>query len=276
MSLDKLLNQKGVEALKDLNLTSEDFKNLEQRINSMKKAKENEIAYLEKLNKPSEAVNWDYEMTRKMISWKHMVIDVNNIKAIEKAKSLGKRFFLLDEWNRNQFHLLCLYYSNDSRFEAAGDNFSLNKGIMMFGDFGCGKTSLISLFSSNPHKPFRISDCNDIADEYQKLGPDVIDKYGSLQSAYPQLTFGYNQIGRCFDDLGAENEKKSYGNKANVLQEVLLKIYRQKIFHLTSITTNLTRPEIEDFYGERLGSRLYEMFNVITFSPDAPDRRKTM
>lgn len=41
----------------------------------------------------------------------------------------------------------------------------------------------------------------------------------------------------------------------------------------THITTNLSATEIEAFYGNRVRSRLREMFNRIAFPKDAPAKR---
>lgn len=242
--------------------------------NEMAVVKKREIEYLDKLNNPTPQPVWDYDTLRRMLCWKHTIIDVENKEAIAKAKDMGKKIFYLDEWNRDQFHAGCLYFSGDSRFEALGDNFSLNKGVMYYGDFGCGKTALMEIFQMNPYRPFKISHCHDIADEYAKHGSDAIDKFAGMQPAYPQLTFGHKETGRCLDELGVEEEKKNFGNKSNVIQEILLKVYRNKLFHLWHATTNLTRSDMIDFYGGKVGSRSYEMFNVIKFSPDAPDRRR--
>jgi DNA replication protein DnaC len=42
---------------------------------------------------------------------------------------------------------------------------------------------------------------------------------------------------------------------------------------LTHITTNLSSSEIEELYGERVRSRMREMFNLIAFNESAKDKR---
>lgn len=39
------------------------------------------------------------------------------------------------------------------------------------------------------------------------------------------------------------------------------------------MTTNLNAEELERLYGDRVRSRLREMFNLISFPPEAKDRR---
>ena len=79
----------------------------------------------------------------------------------------------------------------------------------------------------------------------------------------------------CFDDLGTENNLKYFGNECNVMAEILLSRYdlfvsRQMLTHLT---TNLNSSEIENIYGTRVRSKLREMFNLVSFSEKANDKR---
>jgi hypothetical protein len=67
-----------------------------------------------------------------------------------------------------------------------------------------------------------------------------------------------------------------YGNQCSVMAEILLSRY--DLFHsfgmITHITTNLNSTEIEEKYGTRVRSRMREMFNLISFDKNAPDKRK--
>lgn len=80
----------------------------------------------------------------------------------------------------------------------------------------------------------------------------------------------------CFDDLGVENNLKYYGNECNVMAEILLSRYDLFISHnmLTHITTNLNSSEIESMYGNRVRSRMRQMFNLIGFEAISKDKRK--
>ncbi|MFD2918101.1 hypothetical protein ACFS6H_00190 [Terrimonas rubra] len=42
----------------------------------------------------------------------------------------------------------------------------------------------------------------------------------------------------------------------------------------THITTNLSASELEQYYGNRLRSRLREMLNLVAFAPGAADKRE--
>ena len=150
-------------------------------------------------------------------------------------------------------------------------NINLNKGILLSGPVGCGKTSLMNLMkhlAPTEHK-FFVKPCRDISFEFIQDGYQIIQKYskGKLYESEPKTI--------CFDDLGTENNLKYYGNECNVMAEILLSRYdiftAKKI--QTHITTNLSASEIENVYGNRVRSRLREMINLIAFDKTILDKR---
>lgn len=150
-------------------------------------------------------------------------------------------------------------------------NINLNKGILLSGPVGCGKTSLMNLMkhlATTEHK-FSVKPCRDISFEFIQDGYEVIHKYskGKLYQSEPKTI--------CFDDLGTENNLKYYGNECNVMAEILLSRYdiftAKKI--QTHITTNLSASEIENVYGNRVRSRMREMFNLIAYDKTIKDKR---
>jgi DNA replication protein DnaC len=151
-------------------------------------------------------------------------------------------------------------------------NIDLNKGILLSGPVGCGKTSLLNLMkyvTPTEHK-FFVKSCRDISFEFIQDGYEIIHKYskGKLYESQPKII--------CFDDLGTENNLKYYGNECNVMAEIILSRYdiftTKKI--QTHITTNLSASEIENVYGNRVRSRLREMINLIGFERNIDDKRK--
>lgn len=149
-------------------------------------------------------------------------------------------------------------------------NLDPNKGLLVVGNIGCGKTTLMSIFRDGPN-PYRIVSAREVSESWKKNGD--ISKY--CESLLPnKLTvspFGPLPIGICFDDLGIENKTKNYGDEANAMEEVLLNWYDKKTFNKVHITTNLTPEEIEQKYGKRVRSRMREMFNLVKF--EGGDRR---
>lgn len=149
---------------------------------------------------------------------------------------------------------------------------NLNKGILLTGPIGCGKTSLMNLMkylTPTEHK-FYVKPCRDISFEFIQDGYQIIHKYskGKLYESEPRTI--------CFDDLGTENNLKYFGNECNVMAEILLSRYDLFIAKKTQthITTNLSATEIETHYGNRVRSRMREMFNLIAFNSNEKDKRQ--
>ena len=239
----------------DVELTEDELSDLIRKAKIAKAGRLASIAYAEKLRK---------ELVRPEFS------------AEELQEYIFQRFpgFEIDEWNKKAFDALCLYFANDPEFENYGNDFSLSKGIMMYGPIGCGKTFLMDVFSINTKLPYNVIECLEIASDYSERGEEYLSRYFNLSPAYPQQNLGHDQIGWCFDDLGQEDTKKRFGNSMNTLEYILSRAYRNEMSGKIHITTNLTGDDIGKIYGPRLRSRMREMFNVIHFSENAPDRRK--
>ncbi len=147
----------------------------------------------------------------------------------------------------------------------------INKGILLSGPIGCGKTSLMNLMRHVPEQEgkFILKPTREISFEFIKEGYEVIQRYSSGN----KLNNGIKNY--CFDDLGTENNLKYFGNECNIMGEILLSRYdlfiNKKI--ITHITTNLSAGEIENQYGNRVRSRLRAMLNLISYDKSTPDKR---
>lgn len=184
--------------------------------------------------------------------------------------------YVFDSKNEQIFFALCMYFAGDDRAETEY-GLSLQKGIMLHGPVGCGKTTMLRAFAKNSFNPFSEVSCRTVASDYslkETGGSLAIDHYSTFKEVYPGDFYGHKQIGYFFDDLGTENVKKHFGNELNVMEEILLNRYDDRALKAkTHITTNLSGDEIGNIYGSRVRSRLREMVNVIIFDKDAPDRR---
>ena len=151
-------------------------------------------------------------------------------------------------------------------------NIDLEKGILLTGPIGCGKTTLMTLMKhlAPADNKFIVKPCRDISFEFIQDGYQIIHKYsiGKLYQSEPRTY--------CFDDLGTENNLKYFGNECNVMAEILLNRYDLFISKelKTHITTNLSANEIEKQYGNRVRSRLRELCNLIAFDNVTIDKRK--
>src|SRR5690554_3276263 len=184
-----------------------------------------------------------------------------------KGKLLfGKHFKLYKE----DYHIifkLCIYTIQDLDY-CAKLNIDPNKGILLTGPVGCGKTSLMKLVRHlTPHRrAYKIIPCRNAVFSFNHLGYKTIEEYG-------------NDEFYCFDDLGVEPTGRHFGQDCNVMGEILLSRYQDNCHSehkrriLTHVTTNLNAIEIEERYGNRVRSRMRAMFNLLAFDQSAKDKR---
>jgi DNA replication protein DnaC len=187
----------------------------------------------------------------------------------KKGIELYGNHFKIQETDHDIIYKLIAYFLKDE-ITCFQLNIDLNKGILLSGPVGTGKTSLMNLMknlTSIDHK-FYIKPCRDISFEFIQEGYEIIQKY-SKGKLYPDPKT------ICFDDLGTENNIKYYGNECNVMAEILLSRYDLFIAKKiqTHITTNLSATEIESAYGNRVRSRLRSMINLIAFDKTTKDKR---
>lgn len=189
----------------------------------------------------------------------------------EQLRSYFMMQYTIDEVNEGPVNQICRYFAGDSSF--AGD---LDKGLFLMGGVGVGKTSVMQFFIRNQRFSYRMEPCRDVETNFAALGDEYLQKVSNnLPIAVNADPFGNKEIGFCFDDLGTEANGKHYGKEKNVMAEVILNRYDNKMPYVsTHITTNLTADEIRQQYGTRVTDRIREMFNIIKFPMDAKSRRK--
>ncbi|MEZ4801716.1 MAG: ATPase [Gelidibacter sp.] len=190
-----------------------------------------------------------------------------------KGKMLFGKNFRIYEEDEVILYKLCIYFIRD--FEAcAKQHIDPNKGILLSGPVGCGKTTLMKLLRHivPHHKAYEVIPARNITFSFNNLGFKTIEEYGND---------GYY----CFDDLGVEPAGRHFGKDCNVLGEIILSRY--DLFTKTNsqwptannqrkthATTNLNAEELEERYGNRVRSRMREMFNLISFDANSNDKRK--
>jgi energy-coupling factor transporter ATP-binding protein EcfA2 len=181
----------------------------------------------------------------------------------------GEKFRIHQEDYEIIFKLI-VYFLGD-RLNAEKFGLDLHKGILLTGPVGCGKTSIMNLMRMvpPPERNHTMKTCRDVSFEFIQEGYEVIWRYSrmSFNNNHPKIY--------CFDDLGTEQSLKYFGNECNIMGEIVLSRYDYFISQrmVTHVTTNLSSSEIETQYGNRLRSRLREMFNLISFHNSAQDKR---
>jgi DNA replication protein DnaC len=205
----------------------------------------------------------------------------NNKEFDEKANNGESRMFV--------FTLLSYLFKNEKFYNAplVNQTFSkpdLNKGLLVVGGTGCGKTStfnaihkMLFTFCTTPikfildtnykdqpitrYKPlFAFSTCNDVVSEYEGL--NTAEEKKNFWKKYTKGT-------RYFDDLTTEREASNYG-KVNLFQEMfekrsidLPKTIATMNYHDQSGSLEQTLDYLGQKYGFRVHDRLFQMFNII-------------
>jgi hypothetical protein len=146
-----------------------------------------------------------------------------------KGKLLfGKKFKIYKD-DKEILYKLCNYFIRN-RYVCEKFGIDIDKGLLITGPVGCGKTSLMKLLRHIvPHfKPYNIIPTRNIVFSFNHIGYKTIEDYGNGQYF-------------CFDDLGVEPIGRHFGKDCNVVGEVLLSRYELFVNHKvkTHATTNL-------------------------------------
>lgn len=175
---------------------------------------------------------------------------------------------------------LCYYFVKDPRFielsqKMGVENPSFSKGIYLGGNVGVGKTTLMKLFQRNRRQVFTVQNAKAIADLFESQGQETMEQFVEC----PELpendsrNFYHRVMGLCIDDIGTETIKIHFGNKKNVIGDLIEKRYAKgNTGPLLHLTTNLTGDQVKSFYGERVASRIRECMNCVDYMGE--DRRK--
>lgn len=173
----------------------------------------------------------------------------------------GKKLIVKDKETGNDFSkiisAICFFVSRDMRFETEFDpklKFSLNKGLIIRGVSGLGKTHLVKCVSKNGLNPILVLSMLDIFEEIRLHGEFNVslDGYGIVY----------------LDDVGTEESNaKHYGNAINFFKNFIEGSYlKKKTFNHLMMSTNNSFAELEQKYGFRVRSRIKDMFNIIDVS----------
>ncbi len=203
--------------------------------------------------------------------------DTESVLFKKIAERIIGKMFQIDEYNQQPIIKGLQYFNRDPVFETNG--LSLNKGLMVMGTYGTGKTIYMKIFKQycfikRLNHQYKIESSEDISHLFAIYGYTGINVFmKNIEEKSPGF---YVQVPKnlCIDDLGAERDSvKYFGNDENVMSTVLSARYNlfQKGI-LTHVTTNLNQTRLVERYGDRLYSRFKEMFNIIIL--DGEDRRK--
>jgi len=217
------------------------------------------------MHNPSKIIEGGVEYSLGRFDGKSVQYDFPKILVYLNAKGkllFGEKFKIYKK-DQDILLKLCSYFIKDKE-NCKKFDIDLDKGLLLTGPVGCGKTSLIKLLHFLvPHqRKYVVMPCRNIVFAFNHLGYKTIEDYG--ESSF-----------FCFDDMGVEPMGRHYGKDCNVIGEILLSRY--DLFLETKLkthaTTNLNAEELEERYGNRVRSRMRELFNLIAFDKKAGDKR---
>lgn len=145
---------------------------------------------------------------------------------------------------------LCFFIARDDRF-ADELGFDRQKGLLIRGPSGTGKTHLVRCAEDNGLNPILALSILDITEKVTEDG-----KY-QINNKSKKIIY--------LDDVGTEESSvKHFGTTILWFKSFIETVYyRTKCYNHLIITTNLNFKGIQDMYGYRVASRMREMFNVV-------------
>lgn len=226
-------------------------------------------------------IDWDAEINRDEILqrcnsnkqygiWQQQQRENEKKQAIEKEQKLKelytpKNLFRLMQWtsenefgkrlivhddNKKLIKAICYFVSRDEKFETEL-GYSLNKGIVIRGISGLGKTHIVQCIRKNELNPILILSMLDITGDIKANGEYEISLDGN------KIIY--------LDDVGTEEPTVNhFGTKISFFKNFIESYYlRNKIYNNLMFSTNNSFAEIEEKYGFRVRSRMKDMFNII-------------
>lgn len=191
-------------------------------------------------------------------------IDIDWVIHSNLILRIGKHFtsdFKIDENNKEILKQMLLYFTGNEKF-----NGDLNKGILLVGGVGTGKSLLFDIFKKYTSEVihtngFQVHSAIDIIDRVNVSGIDILSFYSNNfegRQAHPVRCY--------FDDIGTKHETvKHYGTEINVIEQLLSLRYNiyKRYGTLTHASTNLFPSNLSETYDKRITDRMVEMFNVL-------------
>lgn len=202
--------------------------------------------------------------------------NVNGIMSFQKFIENRYPNYQIDPYNEGEIEALNLWANRSSEFEKKYPKFSLQKGWILTGNVGTGKTDLIKMFQNylgrylKSNYKFSLHVAWKLAADFTKEGYTVISDHEKGNRYYDEL---------CLVDARnpypIRETVTNYGNKLLIGEEIIMSRYNslKDYGYLTHFSTNATTKQLLDIYGERAYSRLTEMCNFMLLT--GPDRRGT-
>lgn len=274
-NINKIIGYNKYKHLKSLKHLSDEEKALVENYENKHKnslseeQKQKNEEYLKSLNNPEQEKNY-------LVTPKHLYSVF-----VKKFLEIEKKEFIRNDDSFKNIEPLMFYFSRDNRFLNCdnivrsfqfGDQVkestpSLEKGLLIIGNFGNGKTSVMrvfeNIFKGMKGWAFKGYTANELVEMYECCNTPV-QKEGFWSNMNKGVLY--------FDDVKTERMANNYG-KTNLFKDVIEKRYnrRKKTLITCNFKDGLTDDieaallEFGEMYGSRVFDRLFEMFNIIEF-----------
>lgn len=246
-------------------LTEEEIKAIEQYESVNKTATEEQKQFSQEYSKllASEQIIEEIELTKNDL-WNQF---------LTVYREYYKREFIRTEDYIENVKCVMLYFLQDDEFFNCKrlvkdiNEPSFEKGLLIVGDFGNGKSSVMKtihlVLQSYPSKSFAFKDANQVVGDFEACD-QPIDR---------DLFWKRMLTGRClFDDVKTEGMASNYGKK-NLFKDILERRYERSL--ITYLCCNYSEDNpgdltaaLDEFgikYGGRVYDRLKQMFNIVEF-----------
>ncbi len=197
-----------------------------------------------------------------------------NLDSLVKERNPA-RHFMSDNYCVKALELCLTYFHS-----ASASAMDRNKGICLLGRVGTGKSTLLTAFKDNPMASFRIVKAQDIVENYVNNPEQTIGRILSEKPiADEENGYGFSRYDLLIEELGREQLSVIVRGESfkttpvNVMEKVLMELYDHPGIRVHLISNAETPEKLASLYGEAAASRVYDMFNVITLDPKAPNRR---
>ena len=143
-------------------------------------------------------------------------------------------------------------------------NFSF--GLMIYGSVGNGKTTLANSICSLIKLLY--GEIQKYEERKGVVSISALDVASKVKNDPGYVSVIRQKELLFIDDLGVEPETvKSWGNEISPITDILYYRYDQQLF--TIVSSNLSDDALKKRYGERIASRMDEMFECIHFSGES-------
>ena len=163
--------------------------------------------------------------------------------------------FVIDNENKEIINQLYFYITGNQNFKG-----NLNKGILLVGNIGVGKTLLMRAFMKFVSKLLK----SQVYQLHSKKVNSIINADGEIQHKYIKSPL-------FIDDIGKESvEVKKYGTVTTPIIDLISSRYDANSD--TFATSNYSKEDFNNFYGITITDRIMEMFNILRL--DGKDSRR--